>query len=677
MDESGQSEDSLRKQLDTLRRDKRDGERENDARRRQLAMAEKEEKENAEVERIDRLRANFLLKANDAFMADRYREAITFCNNVLDLDPNHGQASELREIANESLHASLQRQYRSDFRYHWREIFDELEYDDLPQTELVTFPNRGEWQRIAARGPLQFSVGEETTSAEDAKIYDILENSTIELNFKDTSLEDAVDWFRLNTGANFIIDPLVLEEAADASYDFSLSTMKVGKALGLLMDFATAEIKYIISDGVVKIVSTEEATGGQILEFYDVRDLTQTIQSFPSRDFNLTPSNMFEDFEDDEIEPAPIVVDPDSLADLIRVNIDPESWDADPNNSITYISGALVVRQTSDVHRKIDRLLSDLRQNAGTMINVETRFIEMEDRFLQSVGVDFRGLDGQNGSTVTADVPNVIMDDFGIPGSGGVGSPGFPAGIGGGNDAGAFFSSNNSDFEVRSRLENLFDLGLGDEDFSGTGGLALEFTYLDDTQLEAVLRAVQKSSMAELIHAQNLTVFNGQRANIIAQDHISYLADFEVEIAQGAVVADPVIRVLRDGTILDVRPVASADRRFVTMEVRPTLSNLIEPIQVFRTSLSIGNEVEIFLPELQVQRVRTTVTIPDGATLMLGGLKTITETYQESGMPFLKDIPLLSFLTTRKGTEHSRERILILVRARILIPEEYEDVSNP
>jgi type II secretory pathway component GspD/PulD (secretin) len=309
------------------------------------------------------------------------------------------------------------------------------------------------------------------------------------------------------------------------------------------------------------------------------------------------------------------------------------------------------------------------------MINIQTRFLSLEDRFLEDIGVDFRGLNGQNGSSASASVPNAPLDDFGTPGSGGVGTPTNPAGIGTGNDAGAFFvDSHDQDLNLRGRVENLYDLALGDQNFKATGGASVQFTYFSDTIAEAILRAVSKSSNSEVIHAPNLTVYNGQRAHINVLNHISYVKDFEVEIAQGAVIADPIVAILRNGPQLDVRPVVSSDRRFVTMEVRPTLLDLVEPIQIFRTSLAVGNEVELQLPEMHIQRLRTTVTIPDGSTLLLGGMKQLVDKKLNSGVPFLKDIPIISFFVSRNGTEMTKKKIMILVRAKILLPEEWEPV---
>src|SRR5690606_29491422 len=132
-------------------------------------------------------------------------------------------------------------------------------------------------------------------------------------------------------------------------------------------------------------------------------------------------------------------------------------------------------------------------------------------------------------------------------------------------------------------------------------------------------------------------------------------------------VANPMVDVVRDGVVLDVRPVVSADRRFITMELRPTVVSLQLPIPTFTTTLGAGQPVSIQLPNVTLQQVRTTVTMPDGGTLMLGGMKLAERQNQISGVPLLKDLPGLSFLFSRKGSYVLNRKVLILIRAQIVI----------
>ena len=127
--------------------------------------------------------------------------------------------------------------------------------------------------------------------------------------------------------------------------------------------------------------------------------------------------------------------------------------------------------------------------------------------------------------------------------------------------------------------------------------------------------------------------------------------------------------------ILDVRPVVSADRRFITLELRPTVAQLTLPIREQITTLGSQNSVTIQLPEVEIQRVRTSIPIPDGGTVLLGGQKISEKQDFKSGVPILNKIPLLNALFERKGNYISNRKLLILLRAQIVIPEEAEPTA--
>ena len=75
------------------------------------------------------------------------------------------------------------------------------------------------------------------------------------------------------------------------------------------------------------------------------------------------------------------------------------------------------------------------------------------------------------------------------------------------------------------------------------------------------------------------------------------------------------------------------------------------PLPNVTVSLATQNssDVTIELPELHIERLRTTATIPDGATLMLGGLKRTVDNTQHSTVPFLGEIPVIGSLFSRTG----------------------------
>src|SRR5690606_29431370 len=121
---------------------------------------------------------------------------------------------------------------------------------------------------------------------------------------------------------------------------------------------------------------------------------------------------------------------------------------------------------------------------------------------------------------------------------------------------------------------------------SPTGGLTAGWTLIDDTQLNLILRAVEKRQDAEIMNSQILSVLNRERGHVAVINQTSYIRDFDVEVAQAAFIADPKMDVIQDGIVLDVTPVIHHDRKYITLNLNPTVAELERPIATFTTSLA-------------------------------------------------------------------------------------------
>jgi type II secretory pathway component GspD/PulD (secretin) len=305
--------------------------------------------------------------------------------------------------------------------------------------------------------------------------------------------------------------------------------------------------------------------------------------------------------------------------------------------------------------------LDDLREATGIMVDIEARFLRVQDSFLEDIGVDFRGL-GSPGAG-----PNQAFDDFGTASA----FADLGGEVGQNNDAGIYFDD-GADGDVKARIENLYDSALGSESVQNSGGLSFQWTYLNDLQLEMILRAVQKAERIELVTAPHVLVANTARSNLTVTNQLSYVQDFNIEIAQGSSIADPIIDTVEDGVVLDVRPTVTADRRFIIVEMRPTVAELKRPMREVTTTLASASSVTIQLPELEISRLRTTVPIPDGGTILLGGWKVHEEQNYNSGVPILNKIPIIGFLFKREGNFVLNRKLLILLKATIVMWQEHQ-----
>src|SRR6202008_1309613 len=68
--------------------------------------------------------------------------------------------------------------------------------------------------------------------------------------------------------------------------------------------------------------------------------------------------------------------------------------------------------------------------------------------------------------------------------------------------------------------------------------------------------------------------------------------------------------------------------------------------------------------------VETTAVVPDGGTVLLGGLKRLSEGRTEFGPPILSKIPYLNRLVKNVGYGREVDNLLLMITPRIVINEE-------
>ena len=656
---------------------KAEGQKRSDERRRLNEVARiNADRDRQEREKIGRRVREMWDNALGLFERERFSECEKLCRSIMDVDPGHPHAVDLHVAARRARHEKANADNISNYRTQWQRALQEVKDLAVINSDLLVFPNMAKWRQIAARGPVGFQSQDSEVSEVDADVERRLSGAMLtSVDWNEKTLDDALRFLRNNTGTNIIVMKAVDEVMPPEERILNLNLANITALSALRLAVNSLEgLAYVIEDGIVKITTTEQSRKRKTVEFYEVRDLTAQINSFPGAELNLNPSGFgagvggFDEEEEEDEENRPVEVE--RLIELIRTTVDPQSWDEDPDNRVDDKSGTLVVRQTPENQRAIRKLLSDLRQSIGIQVQIEARFVTVENNFLQEIGVDFRGLGDNTGGVGQPSGGSFNpFDDFGVPGQNSV--------LGTDNSSGAFYSLGGGQGDLRGRTQNLFDTVLGNTDvMTSAGGFSLQYTYLDDTELEAILRAVQKYERINEVIAPSLLVYNTQRANLEVVNQIAYVKDFDVEIAQASVVADPVVDIVKEGVVLDVRPIVSNDRRFITLELRPTVATLRRPIRSFTTSLGTGSTVTIEIPELKKQSLKTTVVMPDGGTLLLGGMKFYEEQDVDSGIPILKDIPILSFFFSRKGKYTNLRDLLVLLRAKIVIMEEHEPTGN-
>ena len=153
-----------------------------------------------------------------------------------------------------------------------------------------------------------------------------------------------------------------------------------------------------------------------------------------------------------------------------------------------------------------------------------------------------------------------------------------------------------------------------------------------------------------MLQAPKITTFNGATATIFSGTLQYYVSALTPIVGPGSVAFVPTPTPLFIGPTLSVVPVVSADRRYVRMSMTPQFNSLngfttIQvPAAVGGSGLGGGSatiNATLQLPNTTTSVLTTTVTVPDGGTVLLGGLKTMNEQRTEYGVPILSKTPLL------------------------------------
>jgi len=138
--------------------------------------------------------------------------------------------------------------------------------------------------------------------------------------------------------------------------------------------------------------------------------------------------------------------------------------------------------------------------------------------------------------------------------------------------------------------------------------------FVLDAEAEKRLAAAIQSGEAGVVASGSILCSNTQRVAITDVMQSSYLADYDVEIAQEAAIGDPIVQIVQEGLIADVRPTIAGNGEIVVMEIRADAGKIVRPMKEYKTDIGT-----IEVPELDLQKIRTSVAMPAGRTAVVGG----------------------------------------------------------
>lgn len=200
----------------------------------------------------------------------------------------------------------------------------------------------------------------------------------------------------------------------------------------------------------------------------------------------------------------------------------------------------------------------------------------------------------------------------------------------------------------------------------GGGGEGVELTLgTGEPGINTVLRALDTQGDVRVLSSPRVSTLSNQRAIInISTDEVFFAVTRQPILGpDGGVIGfnteiNP--QQIAVGIVLDVFPQVAPDNS-ITMNIRPVVTDVI---RVEEVRLEDGTQARA--PVIDRRETDTVVRVRDGETIVIGGLMQTRQRTTESGVPVLKDIPLLGRLFSSTRREEEKRELVIFLTPKIV-----------
>jgi general secretion pathway protein D len=211
------------------------------------------------------------------------------------------------------------------------------------------------------------------------------------------------------------------------------------------------------------------------------------------------------------------------------------------------------------------------------------------------------------------------------------------------------------------RLTSVFGEGLPDPSSSSLPNIAgpgLEGVVLDPGSFSALVRALEVLNRGRTLTIPKVLVNNHQTATLDSLLQTPFVSTN----ASQTVATTSFGGTLDAGTSVSVRPqITEGDRLLLDYEV--SLSSFV------------GEASDPVLPPpRQETKLKSVATVPDGFTVVLGGIEIETKTKGTERVPLLGAIPLLGQLFRSDSETANKSRFFVFLRCSVLRAPQFEDL---
>jgi len=204
-----------------------------------------------------------------------------------------------------------------------------------------------------------------------------------------------------------------------------------------------------------------------------------------------------------------------------------------------------------------------------------------------------------------------------------------------------------------------------DSDGNAIPLLGLTWSVLNPDRFEGIVNALGKNSNVRILSTPKVVTTSGEMATIDVSTQVPF-AKGQITSDTGGVTTSFDYQSV--GIVLEVTPSVSQDG-MVSMEISQTADDLLRYDQL---------SPDLKLPVVSKRYVGAKkVTVQDGHTVVLGGLMSDRITRTATGIPVLKDLPLLGWLFRNRETVKEKTELLVFLTPYVTrTPEESQMLTD-
>jgi len=184
---------------------------------------------------------------------------------------------------------------------------------------------------------------------------------------------------------------------------------------------------------------------------------------------------------------------------------------------------------------------------------------------------------------------------------------------------------------------------------------------VDSGDITGIMQAISISGDLKTISTPRVTTLNNQKAVVrVVTEDVFFEAQVEPGIVTNGVATEPVVsylpRTVPVGVVLDVTPQVGDDQ-VITLNVHPTISDIVGVVE---------SPNQDSAPILTIRELDTVGKVRHGETLVIAGLISERKQYTRTGVPLLKDLPLLGHVFGKTRDQKTNIELVMMLTPLLL-----------